>query len=161
MVKRLKKRIEDYKPSKFKKHFIFSQEVINQLWADLYSIDDGINEEHIIWTFDYLRYYTTFDEKAEKFNVSSRTYGDHVWKVIDTARFLLFQSQLANRFDQKIKDLTESGNTHSNDPFLTLAVDTTFLRTNTTDNSFLNPKYGHRGVKYEVGCSLYDGKVLW
>ncbi|EGC39506.1 hypothetical protein DICPUDRAFT_147720 [Dictyostelium purpureum] len=160
-TKKKKVEINDYTDKKFKKKFIFTKNVVEQLWADLENVDESISEHDVIWTLDYLRYYTGFDDRAEKYGISDRSLMAHVWKVIDAAKKLNFNSQLADRVNQQVKDLTSEGLELFEKPILTLAVDTSFFPLNTKDNSFNNPKYSGKGLKYEFGCSLYDGEVLW
>ncbi|KAM9985952.1 hypothetical protein ACTFIZ_002328 [Dictyostelium cf. discoideum] len=161
--KEKKKRIEidDINDKKFKKKYGFTKIVVLQLWSDLEHYNNSITEQDVLWTLDYLRYYSGFDDRASKYDISDRTLMTHVWKVIDTASKLQSLSQLVDRHKQPVKDLSVSGGQLFENPHLTLAVDTSFFPIKTKDDSFFNPKYSGKGLKYEFGCSLYDGEILW
>ncbi|KAM9992057.1 hypothetical protein ACTFIZ_012733 [Dictyostelium cf. discoideum] len=161
--KEKKKRIEidDINDKKFKKKYGFTKIVVLQLWSDLEHYNNSITEQDVLWTLDYLRYYSGFDDRASKYDISDRTLMTHVWKVIDTASKLQSLSQLVDRHKQPVKDLSISGGQLFENPHLTLAVDTSFFPIKTKDDSFFNPKYSGKGLKYEFGCSLYDGEILW
>ncbi|KAN0055590.1 hypothetical protein ACTA71_008706 [Dictyostelium dimigraforme] len=150
--------IHSYSDQDFVKNFVFNKNIVGKVLKNLEKIDESIKEHHLLFFLDYCKFNTTFYDRASKFNISSRTYSDCVWKVVTASKSLNFKNKFSKRLNSKIDDLVST----SNDQFLTLVVDSTFIPFATTDQSFYSGYYrkgNGRGVKFQVSCDS-SGEVF-
>eukprot|EP01133_Synstelium_polycarpum_P020626 gene20626-24771_t len=116
--------------------------------------ETGCREDHVMWTLDYLRQYTCFEDRADKYDgCCSKTYGDKVWHVLATAFERLERPNIEHK--KVYPDASRPGGT------LTMAIDCTFCPYLTHDQSFYSFKHSDVGFKYEVGVNIETGEILW
>ncbi|KAM9975690.1 hypothetical protein ACTFIW_003639 [Dictyostelium discoideum] len=131
---------------------------LHKAYTDLNKINNNIRPDHVLLLVDYLKFYTTLKDRAEKFNVSDRNCQKKIWMVLDATKDLNPGASFNDKNDPMyhIRDLIKGGNN-----YISMAIDSSFFKIVTTDQSFYNPEYGDTGVKFEMGASLINGKTLW
>ncbi|KAK5582868.1 hypothetical protein RB653_004457 [Dictyostelium firmibasis] len=156
-TKKIKIGFESFNDKDFKKRFYFPKEVLKKAFNEISVFNNKLREDHLLWLVDYLKFYTTINDRAEKFNVSPRNFQTKIWEVLDATTNLGMGANFTDKDnpDYQIKDLV------SENGYLSMAIDGTPCSISTKDQSFYNGRLKDTLVTYEVGCNLVNGQVIW
>ncbi|KAM9985981.1 hypothetical protein ACTFIZ_004231 [Dictyostelium cf. discoideum] len=120
--------------------------------------DVKLSERHFISTLTFLREGASFRLLTRVLNLSSRTITNDVWRTLGVMEDFDIGVRIGdkNKKGNEVLDLV-----HGDGSIITMAIDTMFCPISLKNNDTFNKKYNSKGVKYQFGVGLKDGKILY